>query len=71
MRLTGLFYHLATLGNTVPEVSFSKLNNDGKTRFQARNSLCHSDFGKIIEQSANSYELLDTIGPPHLTFEEQ
>ena len=53
MRLSGLFYPLATLRNKikVPEVSFSNSKSDGKTRFQARNSLRHSDFGKIIEQS--------------------
>ena len=36
MRLQGLDF--------IPEGS-------GKTRFQARNSLCCSDFGKMIEQS--------------------
>ena len=56
MRLSGLFYPLATLENKikVPEVSFSNSKSDGKTRFQVRNSLRHSDFGKIIEQSTIS-----------------
>jgi hypothetical protein len=53
MRLSGLFCPLAILGNKikVPEVSFSNSKSDGKTRFQARNNLRHSEFGKIIEQS--------------------
>ena len=34
-----------------PEFSFSFSKSDGKTRFQARNSLRHFTVGKIIEQS--------------------